>query len=74
MLHVGVHVPIGKQAYEMDGSALSGSLNNTAPEVCPKNLTRLKGLVDQTGPLFKNPSCSQGIVSHFAIAHVMVGW
>ena len=69
-----MHIPIRKEAYEMDGPALSGLLNDMAPEVCFKNLACLKVPVDQTGTLLKYPPCSQGIVPHFAVAHIRIAW
>jgi hypothetical protein len=74
LLNMGMDVPIRKEAYEMDGSALSGALNHMLPEFCLENLACLKGPVDQTGALVKYPPCSQGIVTHFAVAHIFVAW
>jgi hypothetical protein len=69
-----MNVSIRKEAYEMDDPTLSGSLNDMVPEVCLKNLACLKRPIDETGPLLKYPPCSQGIVPHFAVAHIRIAW
>ena len=74
LVNMRMHVPIRKEAYEMNGPPSSGSPNDATPQVRLEDLPCLKGPVYQSGALFKNSPCSQGIVPHFAVAHILIGW
>jgi hypothetical protein len=72
MIDVGMDVAVGKEAEEVQGSALLGIADDVLPSIAREQLAGGYGLVDQGRALLEDLARSNGIVAHFGVAHVVV--
>jgi len=73
MGNVGMDVAVGQQTQEMQGVAVLGVGDQVLPGVGRVESAAGNGLADQLGTLRVDLAAAQGVVAHFAVAHVLIG-
>jgi len=72
LIDVRMDVSVRKQPDKMDRASVLGAAGDAVPDVGLKNPAGLKGGVDQTGALVKNPARAHRVVPDFAVAHIVI--
>ncbi len=71
--NIGVYVAVGEQSYKMQGVRPAYTISRQPlPGVRSKHFAAFDGSGNQFGPLGKNLSCTQSVVAHFRVAHVVI--
>ena len=70
MVDVGMDVAVAQKADEMKLLPILGSIEKPVPRLTLENGTRFHGFLDETCALRKDASCTDRIVTDFAVAHI----
>ncbi len=65
-------IPVGKQPDEVNCPALVGTMYNGVPDVGLKNPSCFKCRIDKACTLVKDPASPHGVVTHFAVSHIII--
>ncbi len=72
LLDVRVHIAVGEQADEMERRGTLAAFDQIIPDFGVKDRFVFDGRIHQLGPLRKDTAGADGVVSHFAVAHVFI--